>query len=232
MFSSVENNRPAITATTATDQTRAQNNPPTIEISITRCSASLTVSMSFSPGMRSLLSGVIWATFVGPDAFFNSRRNWPTSRRAARSLFCAVGTIAGVSQTWDNEPSLIESVVDGRSPKTNIGMKPTHSLHSLLSGNQTDETDVFCSTFLDTINGGSGCITGRQHRRHDDDEPLRKVGRSFEKIFDCNECIGIAVKPDMRDACSWHEIEHAFHECYAGSKNRRKNKLLSGDPRR
>src|SRR5262249_41399448 len=60
-------------------------------------------------------------------------------------------------------------------------MKPTHPLHSLLSGNQTDETDVFCSAFLDTINGGSGCITGRQHRRHDDHEPLRKVGRSLEK---------------------------------------------------
>ena len=129
-----------------------------------------------------LLSGVIRTTFVGPDAFFNSRRNWPTSRRAARSLFCAVGAIAGIPQTWDNEPSLIESVVDGRSPETNIGMKPTHSLHSLLSGNQTDETDVFCSTFLDTINGGSGCITSCQHRRHDDDEPLRKVGTSCEKI--------------------------------------------------
>ena len=115
-----------------------------------------------------------------------------------RRLFCAVGTIAGISQTWDNEPSLIESVVDGRSPKTNIGMKPTHPLHSLLSGNHTDETDVLCSAFLDTINGGSGCITGCQHRRHDDHEPLRKVGRSFEKIFDCNECIGIAVKPNMR----------------------------------
>jgi hypothetical protein len=38
--SSVGNNRPAITATAATDQTRAQNNPPTIEISITMCSAS------------------------------------------------------------------------------------------------------------------------------------------------------------------------------------------------
>ena len=35
-------------------------------------------------------------------------------------------------------------------------MKPTHPLHSLLSGNQTHETDVFCSAFLDTINGGSG----------------------------------------------------------------------------
>ena len=33
-----------------------------------------------------LLSGVIRTTFVGPDAFFNNRRNWPTSRRAARSL--------------------------------------------------------------------------------------------------------------------------------------------------
>jgi hypothetical protein len=71
-----------------------------------------------------------------------------------------------------------------------LGMKPTHPLHSLLSGNRTDETDVLCSAFLDTINGGSGCISGRQRRRHDDHEPFRKVGRSFEKIFDCNECIG------------------------------------------
>src|SRR5262249_25386377 len=173
--------------------------------------------------------GVIRTTFVGPDAFFNSRRNWPTSRRAARSLFCAVGAIAGIPQTWDNEPSLIESIVDRRRPKMNIGMNTSHPLHSFLSGNQTDETDVLCSAFFETINGGSGCITSRQHRRHDDHKPLRKVGRSFEKIFDCNECIGIAVKPDMRDTCSRHEIEHAFHECHAGSKNWRKNKLLPSD---
>src|SRR5215831_3357309 len=96
-------------------------------------------------------------------------------------LFCAVGAIAGISQTRDNEPSLIESIVDGRSPKRNIGMKSTHPLYSLLSGNQTDKTDVLCSAFLDTINGGSGCITCCQHRRHDDHEPLRKVRRSFEK---------------------------------------------------
>src|SRR5262249_61681399 len=36
----------------ATDQTRAQNNPPAIEIRITMCSASLTVIISFSPGKR------------------------------------------------------------------------------------------------------------------------------------------------------------------------------------
>src|SRR5262249_29656528 len=71
---------------------------------------------------------------------------------------------------------------NGRSPKTNIGMKPAHPLHSLLSGNQTDKTDVFCSAFLDTSSG--------------------------------------------------HEIEHAFHECHAGPKNWRKNKLLSSDSRR
>src|SRR5215472_17273540 len=156
----------------------------------------------------------------------------PTPRRTRGASICAVGAIAGISQTRDNEPSLIESIVDGRSPKTNVGMNPTYPLHSLLSGNQTDETDVLCSAFLDTINGGSGCITSCQHRRHDDDEPLSKVGRSFEKIFDCNECIGIAVKPDMRDTCSWHEIEHAFHESHAGSKNWRKNKFLSSDSRR
>src|SRR5215510_12670623 len=163
-----------------------------------------------------------------------ARENWRQRGCApsVRRLFCAVGAIAGISQTWDNEPSLIESIVDGRSPKTNIGMKPAHPLHSLLSGNQTDKTDLLCSAFLDTINGGGGCITGRQHRRHDDHEPLRKVGRSFEKIFDCNECIGITVKPDMRDTCSRHEIEHAFHECHAGPKNWRKNKLLSSDSRR
>ena len=68
----------------------------------------------------------------------------------------------------------------------NIGMNPSHPLHSFLSGNQTDETDVLRSAFLDTINGGSGCITGRQHRSHDDHESLRKVGGSFKKIFDCN----------------------------------------------
>src|SRR5262245_20064585 len=151
---------------------------------------------------------------------------------SARRLFCAVGAIASIPQTRDYEPSLIESIVDGRSPKTNIGMKPTHPLHSLLSGNQTDATDVLCPAFLDAINGGSGCIAGCQHRRHDDHEPLRKVGRSFEKIFDCNECIGIAVKPNMRDTCSRHEFEHAFHECHAGSKNWRKNKFLSSDSRR
>src|SRR6516225_3075722 len=88
------------------------------------------------------------ATFVGPDAFFNSRHNWPTSRRAARSLFCAVGAIAGIPQTWDNEPSLIESIVDRRRPKMNIGMNTSHPLHSFLSGNQTDETDVLCSAFF------------------------------------------------------------------------------------
>src|SRR5262244_3093907 len=131
----------------------------------------------------------------------------PALEELGARLFCAVGAIAGISQSRDNEPSS-------------------------LNGNQTEETDVLCSAFLDTINGGSGCITSCQHRRHDDDEPLRKVGTSFEKIFDCNECIGIAVKPDMRDTCSWHEIEHAFHECHAGSKNWRKNKFLSSDSRR
>src|SRR5262249_17552424 len=101
------------------------------------------------------------------------RKSPKNQRRASvRRPFCAVGAIASLSQAWDYESSLIESIVDGRSPKTNIGMKPTHPLPSLLSGNQTDETDVFCSAFLDTINGGSGCITGRQHRRHDDHEPL------------------------------------------------------------
>ena len=35
-----------------------------------------------------LLSGVIRTTFVGPDAFFNSRRNWPTSRRGAEPILC------------------------------------------------------------------------------------------------------------------------------------------------
>src|SRR5262245_15063518 len=97
-----------------------------------------------------------------------ARENWRQRGCApsVRRLFCAVGAIAGISQTWDNEPSLIESIVDGRSPKTNIGMKPAHPLHSLLSGNQTDKTDLLCSAFLDTINGGGGCITGRQHRRH------------------------------------------------------------------
>src|SRR5262249_49457130 len=110
------------------------------------------------------LSGMIRAKSWAP--LTNQRRV------SAPCLFCAVGAIAGISQTWDNEPSPIESIVDGRSPKTNIGMQPTHPLHSLLSGNQTDKTDVLCSAFLDTINGGSGCITGCQHRRHDDDEPL------------------------------------------------------------
>src|SRR6516165_3959616 len=55
-----------------------------------------------------------------------------------------------------------ESIVDGRSPKTNIGMKPTHPLHSLLSGNQTDETDVLCSAFLDMINGAQTRISFAQ----------------------------------------------------------------------
>src|SRR5262249_24292331 len=107
------------------------------------------------------------ALFVAPDGFFNSRRNWPTSRRAARSLFCAVGAIAGIAQTWDNEPSLIESIVDRRRPKMNIGMNPSHPLHAFLSGNQTDETDVLCSTFFETINGGSGCIPIPPHRHPD-----------------------------------------------------------------
>jgi hypothetical protein len=49
------------------------------------------------------------------------------------------------------------------SPKTNIGMKPTHPLHSLLSGNQTDETDVLCSAFLDTINGAQTRISFAPH---------------------------------------------------------------------
>ena len=91
------------------------------------------------------------------------RKSPKNQRRASvRRLFCAVGAIASISQTRDNEPSLIESIVDGRSPKTNIGMKPTHPLHSLLTGNQTDETDVLCSAFLDAINdarahkGGEG----------------------------------------------------------------------------
>jgi hypothetical protein len=35
---------------------------------------------------------------------------------SARSLFCAVGAIASIPQTRDNEPSLIESIVDRRSP--------------------------------------------------------------------------------------------------------------------
>src|SRR5215813_5982595 len=107
----------------------------------------------------------------------------PALEELGARLFCAVGAIAGISQSRDNEPSsLIESIVDGRSPKTNVGMNPTYPLHSLLNGNQTDETDVLCSAFLDTINGASGCITSCQHRRHDDDEPLRKVGTSCEKI--------------------------------------------------
>src|SRR5215475_13704508 len=98
----------------------------------------------------------------------------PALEELGARLFCAVGAIAGISQSRDNEPSsLIESIV---------GMNPTYPLHSLLNGNQTEETDVLCSAFLDTINGGSGCITSCQHRRHDDDEPLRKVGRSCEKI--------------------------------------------------
>src|SRR5262249_11827423 len=59
-----------------------------------------------------------------------ARENWRQGGCApsVRRLFCAVGAIAGISQTWDNEPSLIESIVDGRSPKTNIGMKPAHPL--------------------------------------------------------------------------------------------------------
>jgi hypothetical protein len=84
----------------------------------------------------------------------------PALEELGARLFCAVGAIAGISQSRDNEPSsLIESIVDGRSPKTNVGMNPTYPLHSLLNGNQTDETDVLCSAFLDTINGGGGCIT-------------------------------------------------------------------------
>src|SRR5262245_61373785 len=180
--------------------------------------------LSASASSHHSLSSAVFITNIAESDFRHAQ--------ASRRLFCAVGAIAGISQTWDNEPSLIESIVDSRSPKTNIGMKPTHPLHSFLSGNQTDETDILGSAFLDTINGGSGCITGRQHRRHDDHEPLPKVGRSFEKIFDCDECIGITVKPDMRDTCSRHEIEHAFHECHAGPKNWRKNKLLSSDSRR
>src|SRR5262249_991900 len=134
-----------------------------------------------------------------------SRRLILHSRTAsAQRLFCAVGAIASISQAWDNEPSLIESIVDGRSPKTNIGIKPTDPLQSFLSGNQTDKTDVLRSALLDTINGSSGCIAGSQHRSHDDHETLRKIGRSFKKIFDCNECLGIAVKPDMRNTCSRH----------------------------
>src|SRR5262249_2482840 len=88
----------------------------------------------------------------------------PTPRRTRGASICAVGAIAGISQTRDNEPSLIESIVDGRSPKTNVGMNSTYPLHSLLSGNQTDETDVLCSAFLDTINGGSGCIKRSSQR--------------------------------------------------------------------
>src|SRR5215468_6349956 len=84
-------------------------------------------------------------------------------RASVRRLFCAVGAIASISQAWDNEPSLIESIVDGRSPKTNIGMKPTDSLHSFLRGNQTDKTDILRSALLDTINGSTGCIAGSQH---------------------------------------------------------------------
>jgi hypothetical protein len=83
----------------------------------------------------------------------------------------------------------------------NIGDDPVRLV------NQTDKTDLLCSAFLDTINGGGGCITGRQHRRHDDHEPLRKVRRSFEKIFDCNECIGSAeIILVLGPSCASHRL--------------------------
>src|SRR5262245_57288314 len=76
----------------------------------------------------------------------------PAPRRTRGASICAVGAIAGISQTRDNEPSLIESIIDGRSPKTNVGMNPTYPLHSFAERQSDDETDVLCSAFLDTIN--------------------------------------------------------------------------------
>jgi hypothetical protein len=51
----------------------------------------------------------------------------------------------------------------------------------------SDQTDLLCSAFLDTINGGGGCITGRQHRRHDEVTAGMAVecARADEVITEC-----------------------------------------------
>jgi cytochrome c len=61
------------------------------------------------------------------------------------------------------------------------------ALHCRGPGPVSDQTDLLCSAFLDTINGGGGCITGRQHRRHDEVTAGMAVecARADEVITEC-----------------------------------------------
>ena len=92
------------------------------------------------------------------------------------------------------------------------GMNAAHPLDAFRRRDQAHQPDVVGAAFLQAVDRGHRGVGGREHRRDHDHLPLVQIARRLEVIFDGDERLGLAIKPDMGDARVRHQIEHAFGE--------------------
>ena len=79
------------------------------------------------------------------------------------------------------------------------------------------------------FDGGGGRIAGGQHRIDDDDQPILKMRRRLEIVFDRFERLVVAIDADMGDASGRDQVEHAVEQAVAGAQDRDEDQLLALD---
>ncbi len=117
--------------------------------------------------------------------------------------------IAGVAEAWDDIAMLVQPFVDRGGPDSHVRMRTAELADPFGRGERADKSDIPRAALLQAGDRGAGRIARRQHRIHENDEPVREILRRLEVIlviFDRFEGFGIAVKSDMSDARGGHEI--------------------------
>src|SRR6516164_9140220 len=114
------------------------------------------------------------------------------------TLFGSIGAVPGIAKPWDDERLLVEALVDCGRPDRDVGMDRTHVLDALRGADQAYQPDIYGSSLLEPVDRGHRRIGGGQDGNDDDHETLGKIRGRLEVILDRSQCLGLAVKPDMR----------------------------------
>src|SRR3954466_10987664 len=92
--------------------------------------------------------------------------------KSLRVLFGAISAVAGISKAGKNVGVFVEALIDRCRPYRHVRMGASHSFKTLRGTKEAHESYLVAAMLLQTIDRRHRCVTRRENRGNDDDEPL------------------------------------------------------------
>ena len=146
---------------------------------------------------------------------------------ARAGLQRAEDAVAGVAQAGDDVAVFVEAVIDGSDVDGDVGMRCIDGAHAFRRSDETEEHDALRALFFQKVERCGGTAARSEHGIDDDEHALTDVARQFAEVFDGLQRLRIAVEPDVSDAGSGDEAQHAFRHAESRTKDGNDAELLA-----